>query len=179
MYDVDICIHMGDHTRVNLRVEQETKEKWDEFVEKSDHYTTLSGMIRAVVSAEVESGHDNASESEGRERQYDDRFESIESRLDELMDEVKSADADDYAVPVDDSTPESPPSEPRPYPTDDVFEALPDGQGPSHGETASQIAERLEYAPSTVTGTAELLRSKSGRVQSERIGEETIYWKEV
>lgn len=181
MYIGSICTHMGDHARVNLRVEQETKEKWDEFVEESDHYTTLSGMIRAVVNAEVNSGHDETDESDGRQMQADERFDQLEGRLDdleELLEEAKSGAPEDYVTPVDDA-PQARPEEPRPYPTEEVFEALPDGQGPSHGQTARQISDDLEYSEEVVKQTAGLLDSKSGRVRSERLGDQTVYWKEV
>lgn len=163
-----------ERKRVNLRVEADTKDKWDAYVDKSDEYTTLSGLIRSAVNAEITATDDRDSDGSRDDdgtsdsRDYDERFNNIESLLEEVQQSVESQYTD---VPPNDAG-----NEPQPYPEKEVFQALPDDGA---AVTASQLTEELDYKTSIVTNTLGEIMRKSESVESEQIGGVTVYSKEV
>jgi len=152
------------------------------YVDESENYTSLSGLIRACVNSEIntndastEQGDDGGHVSNGR---FDDveelleRVERIEEHVVEIEDGVKT-------VEPRGSVPENLTEEPRPYPEAEVFEAIPDGEAINDGLTVGQISEKLPYDTEVVGSTTRLVCQKSGRVKTERVGDESVYWKEV
>lgn len=158
-----------ERKRVNLRVDEDVKEKWDAYVDESDEYATLSGLIRASVNAEIadDDGRD-ADDGASDGRAYGDRFDELEARLDDIRDAVEAQHTDEPPADVGD--------EPDPYPESEVFQALPDDET---AVTAAQVADKLAYGPEIVTQTLELIESKSASVTRERVGDTTVYSKEV
>jgi hypothetical protein len=163
-----------ERKRVNLRVEADTKDKWDAYVDKSDEYTTLSGLIRSAVNTEITATDDRGSDDSrdddgtGDSRNHDERFDKIESLLEQVQQSVESQYTD---VPPSDAG-----NEPQPYPEKEVFQALPDDGA---AVTASQLAEELDYEASIVTNTLGEIMRKSESIERERIDGVTVYSKEV
>lgn len=55
-------------TQINVRLDEEQKEEWEEAIEESRRFTTLSGLVRAAVEAELIGEHDvQSQESPGLE----------------------------------------------------------------------------------------------------------------
>ena len=84
-------------SRVNLLIDSDLKDDWENHVEESDNYTSLSGMIRTAVSNDMSgtqvgsSGADN----EMKEAVYDlvDGIQKIESRFDDVDDRLKAVES--------------------------------------------------------------------------------------
>ena len=101
---------------VNLRVEQSQKRKWDEHVEGSDEYTSLSQLIRFSVERQIagqdrnEGGLDAATEdrinelversrqTEGKIDRIQDRLETVEKHLQEAPEDIKALAGDVFDV---------------------------------------------------------------------------------
>lgn len=45
---------MGEKSQINLKVDSSQKEEWEEFLDESGSYITLSGLIRSAVDSEIE-----------------------------------------------------------------------------------------------------------------------------
>jgi len=169
--------------RVNLRVDEDTKREWDEYVEESAEYSSLSQLIRAVVNAEVRTDdRDGPSDSDRESSEGSDptEWERLDEKLDNMeaqLREIREGQTvrDEYVGPPEER-------EPRHYPAEsEVFEMLPEGEGPSDGMTPDEIAEasETEYGGSLLGHTVRLLEQKSGRVKTHHDGEKSVFWKEV
>ena len=55
---------MGETVQINLRVDATQKKEWEEFLEESGRYSSISGLIRAAVETEItETEEDDITES--------------------------------------------------------------------------------------------------------------------
>jgi len=97
----------GEKKMVNFRVEQSQKRKWDEHVEESNEYTSLSQLIRLAVERQInepgrnEGGLDAATkdrinelversrQTEGKIDRMQDRLETVEKHLQEAPEDIK------------------------------------------------------------------------------------------
>ena len=184
MYAEVRCTHMGEgeYTRVNMRVESDTKERWTDFVDESDNYTSLSGLIRTAVKNEIDQSRapSGQTDSDSGGQADDDRLAELLERVQRVEEHV--VEIEDGVTRVEDrgSVPkEAQVDEPRAYPDGEVFEALPEGDDVGDGETVGQLAEKLPYGEGVVGHTVRLMEQKSGRVKTKRVGEQSVYWKEV
>lgn len=175
---------MGEKKRVNLRVNASTKEKWDTYVEESDEYETLSRLIRTVVNAEIASDMSDGERNEGNQETHDLSSEDEFDRLDNRLDEMKSAidNIQDEITTEDGRNPfsntiESPNPEIN-MPKEKVFDMLPEGKGADDGETVASMKEGTGFSEWVIQETANILYHNSGRVKRYDNGE-TVYWKEV
>ena len=97
----------GEKKMVNFRVEQSQKRKWEEHVEGSNEYTSLSQLIRLAVERQInepgrnEGGLDAATkdrinelversrQTEGKIDRMQDRLETVEKHLQEAPEDIK------------------------------------------------------------------------------------------
>lgn len=184
MYIAVECTHMGDsgYTRVNLRVEEATKQRWMDYVDESENYTSLSGLIRACVNREISTEDASTEQGDGSGQVSNGRFDGVEElleRVERIEEHVVEIEQGVEAVEPRGSVPEDLTEEPRPYPETEVFGAIPEGEDVSDGLTVGQISEKLSYGRDVVGSTIRFVCQKSGRVKTERVGDESVYWKEV
>lgn len=75
-----------NETLVNFLVDEERKQEWDEYVEKSDHVEYLSQLIRLAVHNEI---HDDTDQDSGQAtaeqfEEFSTQIENLKQRFDEL-----------------------------------------------------------------------------------------------
>jgi Arc/MetJ-type ribon-helix-helix transcriptional regulator len=51
--------------QVNVSVEEETKERWEEAVEEDDRFSTMSDLVRVSVEREISSDNENGGKESG------------------------------------------------------------------------------------------------------------------
>ena len=79
----------SDRTQINITVNPERKERWEEYVNENNEASSLSHLIRLSVEREI-----NRDESDGQAGEVDlsgidERFDGLESRLDDLSVEIR------------------------------------------------------------------------------------------
>lgn len=79
----------SDRTQINITVNPERKERWEEYVDENNEASSLSHLIRLSVEREI-----NRDESDGQAAEVDlsgidERFDGLESRLDDLSVEIR------------------------------------------------------------------------------------------
>lgn len=75
--------------RVNVSVEDEQKNRWEEHVEKSPEYTTLSQLVRSAIEAEIadETGSQPL-ESPGMNEDFLEQFGELKSEIRDVKDRL-------------------------------------------------------------------------------------------
>jgi hypothetical protein len=162
---------MGEKKRVNLRVHADTKDRWDQYVEESPQYSTLSQLIRTAVNQEISEDQaddqDDGTGGDGTDidiEELTNSLDSIQAKLDEI--DKQRTGRGQYAQPDVDA--------------EKMFEALPDGEGPSDGETIGSLMEKTGSNSIRTSFTTNQLYEESGRVKrGENDDGEMVYWKEV
>ncbi|MFB6120220.1 MAG: hypothetical protein ABEJ68_03790 [Halobacteriaceae archaeon] len=171
---------MPQRSQINLRVDTETKERWEDYVEEDPNIENLSFLIRFAVNQHIEddgtSGDGGLSKDdlrdvlESRDEEYADvqrRLKRIEKEIGDIHDAVEGVEKEVNAP--DPSGIEN-----------EAFGALPES---SHeAMTADELAEKLNWVNIPNINTQGVLNqlSATSRVRT-IVGEdgETRYWKEA
>lgn len=183
----------GCVTQLNIRLDADAKERWQEYVEESPEYSSVSGLIRAAVAREVRGagGANGPSDASGR---LHDRVADVEDTLADVETAVNAldgkvgriADAIEADRALADLAPEVfaalPPCENRKAareafispPTD------PDAGGPVEGYgTVGWLAEQVGVSTDRTRDALDKLKRDTARVRSIQIDGRPHYWKEV
>lgn len=75
---------MSDRVLVNVKVDEDKKDRWDRKVEESDEYSTMSHLIRLAVSRELSGMYDDTS----AESDVDVDLDGVDGQLDEIQQTV-------------------------------------------------------------------------------------------
>lgn len=79
----------SDRTQINLTVNPERKERWEEYVEENNEASSLSHLIRLSVEREIDRDKSDGQATEVELSGIDERFDALESRLDDLAVDVR------------------------------------------------------------------------------------------
>jgi hypothetical protein len=172
---------MGEKTQLNLRLEKSTKDKWEEYVDESGEFSTLSQLIRAAVSNEMKGRQtgDSTPHPEGMSDEIGDlqasvdvveeKIEELQHTADRTLEEVAERDMDFSAV-----------NEPA------VLQHVP-GEKPTvreiEGETfvpqptKDMIAQETDVTPSEVQYRLEQAVQR-GDIQKGTVRDITVYWRD-
>lgn len=172
---------MADKAQISLRVDESLKSNWTDYVEESDEFETLTGLIRAAVSKEMNGRQtgDSTSHPEGMTDEIADlqasvdvveeKIEELQQTADRTLEEVAESDMDFSAV-----------NEPA------VLQHVPD-EKPTvreiEGETfvpqatKDMIAQETDVTPSEVQYRLEQAVQR-GDVQKGTVRGITVYWRD-
>lgn len=81
-------------SQINIKVNSETKEKWDRFVEEEGETNSLTELIRRSVDEFISAHYSETSEEGLQEDVFISEIESLRSDIDRLQDTVKATQLD-------------------------------------------------------------------------------------
>lgn len=146
---------------VNLRVSEEQKTKWKDYVEESDLYTSLSDLIRKAVTKEINAEKEQtAAGVEEIQSAINPQLEQINQDLEQLKTDVawlrsqEERDIEELAHELFDSLP--------PVPADGSDEAAVKmgTQAGLEPQTIQALSERLDTTPWRVEEAIEYLKEQ-------------------
>jgi len=162
---------MVDKKRVNLTVSPETKDEWENAVETSTEYGSLSGLIRQSVAHELNESQVAAHAPQGRETQQTEaQTEALDAVTDTLNNiETTLSDLDDRLTNVEKEVTATAQADLK----QQVFDALPEYKTGSdisadetqEGKSADDIAEELGTDRSRVYSVIMQLQEQTGAVK--------------
>ncbi|TKX42471.1 hypothetical protein EXE41_17130 [Halorubrum sp. SD690R] len=193
---------MGERVQINFRVDEEQKKDWEEYIDHTGKYSSLTGLIRTAVEKEINgSGEQQASVAPGLSADFQDLQTEIEEvrrdvawlreqRQDEVdisdlaqlvFDELEPLPEPDSSVEV----PEGVDTDAKTYrrkeaarsvilPTD-TAEADQDGR---NSQTAAAIADQIGSKESRVRDSVEYLQEQLLPIVEVEIDGQTHYFKE-
>lgn len=140
---------MGERKpQVNVAVDGDQKERWENAVEQDPRFSTMSDLIRMSVEREIATGGDRGNQSGGKEvAKFSQRVESLENTIHGL-----SNDFQELKGIIQNQKPN------RNHLKSEVFAALPEGEsaspmsaeeiagavgGPIDTETAQEVLDDL------------------------------------
>ena len=182
---------MADKQRVNLVVHNETKQKWDNAVEESTEYSSLSDLIRQAVAHELADGNQTANdtnteapESEAIQGNLDalqdvtDALARIESSLNGLDQRVGNLESEISASQADTGL-QNQLFEVLPTPPEEDSQGNVEGNPGQWGKTVSDLAEETGANPENVQDTLDDIQSMTKTVQSVSGGpnNQTVYYR--
>lgn len=139
-----------DRVQTNIRLDQETKEEWNEYADEHG-YKSVASLIRVAVKEKIQ----GAQGGEGQTTAADpsEAMESVENRLERLETAVEDATNAMMTAesPIDTELATT------------VWEAIP--EGPTEATTAEGIAEGLREDATTVRVALEQLETNSPTVR--------------
>jgi Arc/MetJ-type ribon-helix-helix transcriptional regulator len=152
---------MADKKRVNLTVNPETKAEWDEAVEESAEYSSLSDLIRQSVAHELAGQPRGATPTQKREKAaeadaYAEALAEVTDTLGEMQDTLTNLD--ERMTDIEREVTASAKADLK----NQVFEALP--EAPDNASPA-QIADELGEDPERVANVLRQLEEQTGMVE--------------
>ncbi|RDZ64027.1 hypothetical protein C5B90_13070 [Haloferax sp. Atlit-12N] len=81
-------------SQINIKVNSETKEEWDEFVEEEQEVGSLTELIRRSVEDFISAHYAESSEEGLEEEVFLQEIESLRGDIDTVLDAVKSSHLD-------------------------------------------------------------------------------------
>ena len=176
---------MAEKTTVAFRIAQSVRDDWDEAVEDSPEYQSLSHLIRLSVQREladtdreVVSSPDNNEDTSNSEILKS--LTRVERAVDSIQDEMKAAGREQRAAETFNlqrvllellTTDERP-----------VSDVLPAHEGEEAtfkqaSDTADELAARIGANTSDVANALEQLTENTGVVQGHTLDDTTYYWR--
>lgn len=187
---------MGEKAQINFRVDASQKEEWEEFIDESGRFSSLSGLIRAAVEKEISDGQaEEIAQNPALSSDVNELKENIERIENDVrwlrrqqQDEV---DISDLAQEVFDTleTLPDPPSSYLPEEVEDaqtfrrkeaarmVIQPANEDESPSP-QTAKAIADQLDIEPGDVRDAIDHLQEQFLPVVGVKIDGQTHYFKE-
>ena len=170
---------MAEKVQINLRVDPAQKERWEDYVEESERFVTLSSFIRTSVEAQIsdsEPAQQEASPALANDVQdLHEEVTAIRKNVswvrEQLQDEV---DISELAQAVFDTL-EPLPEQPEPIEVPDDMDMSyeeyqrhlqakrviePHGPGERRPQTAGAIADRVDATPKRVEDAIEYLEDQ-------------------
>jgi translation initiation factor 2B subunit (eIF-2B alpha/beta/delta family) len=80
-------------TQINLKIEQERKDEWEQFAEEQPDMASLTALIRRAVSEYIQTDDENGEPAEV-EQLLVNQFEQVQSRLDSIENSTKAIQLD-------------------------------------------------------------------------------------
>lgn len=93
---------MGDRKQINITVPEERRDKWNRAAEENPEYQSLAHLIRLSVMRELSGENEKAADVDLSE--FEERFDGVEARLDELSSDVRSLIAEREEEGIEDLT---------------------------------------------------------------------------
>ncbi|WP_092659590.1 hypothetical protein [Halorientalis persicus] len=165
--------------RVNLVVSEEQKEEWDNAVEESTEYSSLSHLIRQSVTHELSDSAGAATAPNGRETQQTAQTEAHTEALEQITDTLENmestlSDLDSRLTAVEREVTASAQADLK----QQIFDELPEGESASAREIAEEIGadrEKVSHALSRLeeqTGMVKVAANIDGQQFYTREGDE-------
>lgn len=128
---------MSDRTLVNVKVDEDKKQRWDRAVDDSDEYSTLSHLIRLAVSRELSGEYEATGGGD-----VDVDLGGVDGRLDEIQQTV-----DEIALRMDTLEAEALSGEDVLEIADDLYDLIPTIEKSVGAVDASTMVTeaRMEY----------------------------------
>jgi hypothetical protein len=161
---------MPDRTQINLRVDPQQKGEWVEYVENNAEVNSLAQLVRIGVSQYI---NDGGSGIEGDVTvdtgDMEQSLTRLENKIETLTDDVQVVKSEVTGIgsPVPSLFPDP----------NDVFEAIPSGNGPEDGITPQTLDEKFPDMDGIPEVATKLERNMSV-VKKTPPGQRTKYWKE-
>jgi Arc/MetJ-type ribon-helix-helix transcriptional regulator len=159
---------MAEKKRVNLTVNPETKAEWDNAVEESTEYSSLSDLIRQSVAHELSDSRGAATAQQGRATEETTNpeanteiLEQVTSTLDGM--ETTLSNLDDRLTNVEQEVTATAHADLR----NAVFNSLPkyDSDDGPDGKSAEEIAEEIGENKERVFETIQKLEEQTGVIR--------------
>jgi hypothetical protein len=183
-------------TQVNLQIDEDQKEDWEEYIEESGRYNSLSGLIRGAVEAEIsgEGAAENVT-SPAMENDIQTMMEDIERVRKDVRwlreQEQDAVDISDLAQDLFDELetlpePESSIEIPSDVEDEETYRKqraasialTPDGPGEKNPQTASALAERLGTTEDRIQDAVDHLQDQYLPIVAVEMDGETHYFEE-
>jgi len=160
---------MADKKRVNLMVSPETKTEWDNAVEDSTEYSSLSDLVRKSVAHELSQPPGAASRTaEGRETTQSEGTEAQMEAIEQITKtlgrmETTLSDLDSRLTNVEQEVTASARADLK----NEVFAALPeyDSEDSPDGKSAAEIAEEVGSERERVSDVLTRLEDQTGAIR--------------
>lgn len=174
---------MSAKTQINLRIDPATKGAWEEYVDGSRVFESLTALIRVAVEKEINGREDatpegapvNLSGVEDSLRRIErgvgdleTRMRSVERAVEERPDLQEVGNALYDVLPTE---------EPGTEPWEARAASYSDEDAVVWPGTERALAERVEEAESIVREALERLQSNTHTVRSKRVGGERRWWR--
>lgn len=144
--------------QVNLRVSEEQKGRWEDYIEESPEYDTLTDLIRVSVEREIA--------GEGRSRRTNSGGSSTDERIGELVQSVeKMTHSFQKLRPSVEDAVNAMYADGQDLEVSGVFEALPNGK--RNAVTAEVIADELDENVNSTRIALERLCKNTGVVNKQ------------
>lgn len=175
---------MGDKKQINLRVDSSQKEEWEEYIENSGRYSSLSGLIRASVEAEITGESDNEQASSPAQSQD---IESMKQDLERVRKDVSwlrkqrqdAVDISDLAQEVFDNLKPLPDVDSRDVDASPQELAGVTGVQEYGSQTVQALAKQLDTEPSRIEDALNYLEDQFMPVEEVTVEGERHYFKEA
>lgn len=158
---------MADKKRVNLTVNSQTKAEWDNAVEESTKYSSLSDLIRQSVAYELSDSPAPAPRNaEGRNTEQTAQAEAHAEILEQVTDTLDSMETtlsslDDRLMNVEQEVTATAQADLR----NKVFNSLPQADDSETGMSAEQIADDIGADRERVSNVLSKLVDQTGAIQ--------------
>jgi len=185
--------------QVNIKLAQDTLEKWDRYIEEDSDFTTRSEFVRFAVNREVSQQHESGGTSGENQALLEeirdsvvglsDRMDSMENQVDTLQSAVRSdPDVEELANELFGLLPNEKPGTPE---WREELESLqmqvqaePDEelqmQAHAWEGTPESLAQAFDVPERKIHSAIDLLIAETHLIRTEETGDgETRYWTEV
>lgn len=183
-------------TQVNLQIEEGQKEDWEEYIEESGRYNSLSGLIRGSVEAEISDEHsaENAT-SPAMENDLQTMLEDVDRIRKDVRwlreQEQDAVDISDLAQDLFDELETLPQLDsaidiPSDVEDEETYREqvaashaiTPDGPGKENPKTARALAKRFNTSEDRILDAVDHLQDQYLPVVEVELEDETHYFKE-
>lgn len=152
---------MGDRAQINIVVDIDRKKQWEQVAEENPEYESLSHLIRLSVLRELNRDEYDNGSTDVDFTQVEDRFDSLEARLDELSSNVRRLVAEQEQEDVSELT-------------NKVYEIIPritdeeTWQARLHDGNTGYVEHEAGGAPETAGSTINMIPDPEGGWKGER-----------
>jgi hypothetical protein len=163
--------------QINLKVREDVKQEWNNYVDENDEFTGLSGLIRMSV-------HEYISNDTQARASTQAGTEEIKEEIQNTKEEIKE-ELDDIHLTVLDiqRTTEKDREELRDI-SNTILDKIPgkvatedEGLITKNGISKEQLVEETEYDERTISKAAEILREELSNLKTKEIDGELYYYR--
>jgi peptidoglycan hydrolase CwlO-like protein len=165
--------------QINLKVREETKQEWNDYVDENDEFTGLSGLIRMSVHEYI-SNDRQARASTQAQAGTEEIKEEIQKTKEEIEDEL-----DDIHLRIlDIQTKIEKDREELREISNKILDNIPgkvatedEGLITKNGISKEQLVQETGYDERTIGKAAEILREEVSNLKTKEIGGELYYYR--
>ena len=175
-------------TQLNIRVDKEQKEEWQDHAEETDRYRSVSDLVRQAVFNQIirdsDGGPDRVSESHTPNGRIDEALTEI-SEVKTRLEDLEQTTADVHRAVKANQQQDMTELESEVYahlpkvdPSSEAWHKLPQGDRERAKYTAEQLAEVLDIDERLALDACQALYEDMSHVRITKVDGKTAYWKD-